>query len=184
MNHRKTRTVAAVWLLLALSLQVHLSAAQEVVQTAPASAPEQAVEHRGVKSFETQEDGDSAVAVLEDATTSSLPTRLLEQVDTEFERKHQQQQGMKIKKKRKPMLKGKHKKKKQSFKDKMMPLMMIPVVLQIMTIPMMIMNLKMLAMKAILVGKLAMLLVILNAIRNWSIRAGGGGSIKSNAPEG
>lgn len=69
-------------------------------------------------------------------------------------------------KKKKPM--GKHKKKKQTFKDKLMPLLLIPFVIQTMLIPMFIMNLKMFALKAMAIGKIAILLIVFNMIRSWS----------------
>lgn len=72
-------------------------------------------------------------------------------------------------KKKKPM--GKHKKKKQSFKDKLLPLLLIPFVIQTMLIPMFIMNLKMLAMKAMAVGKFAILLILFNMFRSWQQNA-------------
>lgn len=72
-------------------------------------------------------------------------------------------------KKKKPM--GKHKKKKQSFKDKLLPLLLIPFVIQTMLIPFFIMNLKMIALKAMAVGKFAILLIVFNMMRNWSKNA-------------
>lgn len=69
-------------------------------------------------------------------------------------------------KKKKPM--GKHKKKKQTFKDKLLPLLLIPFVIQTMLIPMFIMNLKLFAMKAMVIGKIAILLIAFNMIRSWS----------------
>lgn len=75
---------------------------------------------------------------------------------------------MKIKKK-KPM--GKHKKKKQTFKDKLLPLLLIPFVIQTMLIPLFITNLKMLALKAMTIGKFAILLIIFNMYKSWSQNA-------------
>jgi len=72
-------------------------------------------------------------------------------------------------KKKKPM--GKHKKKKQTFKDKFLPLLLIPFVIQTMLIPMFIMKLKLLAMKAMTVGKFAILLIAFNIFRSWSQNA-------------
>lgn len=72
-------------------------------------------------------------------------------------------------KKKKPL--GKHKKKKQTFKDKLLPLLLIPFVIQTMLIPMFIMNLKFLALKAMAVGKFAILLIIFNMMRSWSQNA-------------
>lgn len=72
-------------------------------------------------------------------------------------------------KKKKPL--GKHKKKKQTFKDKLLPLLLIPFVIQTMLIPMFIMNLKFLALKAMTVGKFAILLIIFNMMRSWSQNA-------------
>lgn len=72
-------------------------------------------------------------------------------------------------KKKKPM--SKHKKKKQTFKDKLLPLLLIPFVIQTMLIPMFIMNLKLLAMKAMTIGKFAILLIAFNMIRSWSQNA-------------
>lgn len=72
-------------------------------------------------------------------------------------------------KKKKPL--GKHKKKKHSFKDKFLPLLLIPFVIQTMLIPFFIMKLKFLALKAMAVGKFAILLIIFNMMRNWSQNA-------------
>ncbi|VVC38769.1 Protein of unknown function DUF1676 [Cinara cedri] len=76
---------------------------------------------------------------------------------------------MKNKRKKKPM--SKHKKKKQSFKDKLIPLLIIPFAIQTMLIPMFIMNLKLLAIKAMTIGKFAILLIAFNMIRSWSQNA-------------
>jgi len=72
-------------------------------------------------------------------------------------------------KKKKPL--GKHKKKKHSFKDKFLPLLLIPFVIQTMLIPFFIMKLKLLALKAMAVGKFAILLIAFNMMRNWSQNA-------------
>lgn len=72
-------------------------------------------------------------------------------------------------KKKKPL--GKHKKKKNSFKNKFLPLLLIPFVIQTMLIPFFIMKLKLLALKAMAVGKFAILLIIFNMMRNWSQNA-------------
>ncbi|CAI6353431.1 unnamed protein product [Macrosiphum euphorbiae] len=72
-------------------------------------------------------------------------------------------------KKKKPL--GKHKKKKNSFKDKFLPLLLIPFVIQTMLIPFFIMKLKLLALKAMAVGKFAILLIVFNMMRNWSQNA-------------
>lgn len=72
-------------------------------------------------------------------------------------------------KKKKPL--GKHKKKKQSFKDKLMPLLLIPFVIQTMLIPLFITNLKLLALKAMAVGKFAIILIVFNMMRSWSQNA-------------
>lgn len=72
-------------------------------------------------------------------------------------------------KKKKPL--GKHKKKKNSFKDKFLPLLLIPFVIQTMLIPFFIMKLKLLALKAMAVGKFAILLIAFNMMRNWSQNA-------------
>lgn len=63
---------------------------------------------------------------------------------------------------------SKHKKKKQSFKDKLLPLLIIPFAIQTMLIPMFIMNLNILALKAMAIGKFAILLIVFNMIRSWS----------------
>ncbi|XP_050529554.1 uncharacterized protein LOC126899065 isoform X2 [Daktulosphaira vitifoliae] len=94
----------------------------------------------------------------------------------------QHQHNKQKKKKPQKMTKGKHKK-KQTYKDKLLPLLLIPVVIQIMTLPMMIMNLKMMAMKAMLVGKLAMILVVVNFLRNLSLRAVGGDVLRGKNPQ-
>lgn len=72
-------------------------------------------------------------------------------------------------KKKKPM--SKHKKKKQSFKDKLMPLLLIPFVIQTMLIPLFIMKLKLLTIKAMTVGKFAILLILFNMFRSWQRNA-------------
>jgi len=72
-------------------------------------------------------------------------------------------------KKKKPL--GKHKKKKHSFKEKFLPLLLIPFVIQTMLIPFFIMKLKLLALKAMAVGKFAILLIVFNMMRNWSQNA-------------
>ncbi|XP_060844451.1 uncharacterized protein LOC132924268 [Rhopalosiphum padi] len=72
-------------------------------------------------------------------------------------------------KKKKPL--GKHKKKKHSFKEKFLPLLLIPFVIQTMLIPFFIMKLKLLALKAMAVGKFAILLIAFNMMRNWSQNA-------------
>ncbi|KAL5238216.1 hypothetical protein ACI65C_005626 [Semiaphis heraclei] len=72
-------------------------------------------------------------------------------------------------KKKKPL--GKHKKKKHSFKDKFLPLLLIPFVIQTMLIPFFIMKLKLLALKAMAVGKFAILLIVFNMMRNWTQNA-------------
>uniref|UniRef100_A0A2S2RB90 Uncharacterized protein n=1 Tax=Sipha flava TaxID=143950 RepID=A0A2S2RB90_9HEMI len=78
-------------------------------------------------------------------------------------------QPVKNTKKKKPL--GKHKKKKQTFKDKLLPLLLIPFVIQTMIIPFFIMNLKLLAMKAMAVGKFAILLIAFNMFRSWQQNA-------------
>lgn len=72
-------------------------------------------------------------------------------------------------KKKKPL--GKHKKKKQTFKDKLLPLLLIPFVIQTMLIPFFIMNLKFLALKAMAIGKFAILLISFNMFRSWQQNA-------------
>ncbi|XP_026818260.1 uncharacterized protein LOC113557133 [Rhopalosiphum maidis] len=72
-------------------------------------------------------------------------------------------------KKKKPL--GKHKKKKHSFKEKFLPLLLIPFIIQTMLIPFFIMKLKLLALKAMAVGKFAILLIVFNMMRNWSQNA-------------
>lgn len=79
------------------------------------------------------------------------------------------EKGHKPIKKKKPL--GKHKKKKNSFKNKFLPLLLIPFVIQTMLIPFFIMKLKLLALKAMAVGKFAILLIIFNMMRNWSQNA-------------
>ncbi|CAH0385042.1 unnamed protein product [Bemisia tabaci] len=67
------------------------------------------------------------------------------------------------KKKKKP----KPHKKKKGFKEKFLPLLLIPFIIQTTLIPMFIMKLKMIAMKAAVLGKLALTLLAFNFIRNY-----------------
>ncbi|XP_039298165.1 uncharacterized protein LOC111054667 isoform X2 [Nilaparvata lugens] len=65
--------------------------------------------------------------------------------------------------------KGRKKKKKDSALKKFLPLLLIPFIIQTKLIPIFLMKLKMIAIKAFLVGKLAVFLVMFNMARSMLI---------------
>ncbi|XP_060524546.1 uncharacterized protein LOC132700962 [Cylas formicarius] len=73
--------------------------------------------------------------------------------------------------------KGGHKKEKKGLMEKMMPMMVIPFLISSALIPFMLMSLKFLLMKSALIGKVAIVLLLLNFLRN---RGTGGGVFSHN----